>query len=160
MKNFGEPKPKTVEWYTPPEIFKALDCSFDLDPASPGKDIVHWIPAQTHYTEFGLMKEWFGRIWLNPPYGRETEQWLQKLKEHNNGIALVFARTDTGWFHNIAIYADVLCFTKGRIPFIDKNGKVGKMPSCGSLFLAFGLECAEILHKANLGYCVDNRLLI
>ena len=32
------------EWYTPSIIFEALACRFDLDVASPGGDVVPWIP--------------------------------------------------------------------------------------------------------------------
>jgi len=46
---FTEIKSQTVEWYTPPSIFEALGLSFDLDPCSPGKEVVPWIPARTHY---------------------------------------------------------------------------------------------------------------
>ena len=30
---------KTNEWYTPPHVFNALGCSFDIDVSSPGKDV-------------------------------------------------------------------------------------------------------------------------
>ena len=32
---------------------------------------------------------------MNPPYGKFTAKWLEKFINHRNGIALVFARTDT-----------------------------------------------------------------
>ena len=41
----------------------------------------------------------------------------RKILEYGNGIALVFARTDTRWFHNYATKADILCFVKGRLAF-------------------------------------------
>lgn len=146
------------DWYTPPEVFELLKFpEFDLDPASPGKSKVEWIPAKKHYTENGLLKEWHGRVWLNPPYGQETGDWLNKLALHGNGIALVFARTDTLWFHTIACKADVICFLNGRIRFIDENGKQGGSSGCGSMLLAWGNECAEILVGSGAGWCVDNR---
>ena len=40
---------ETSEWYTPPEIFKALRLTFDLDPCSPGPG--HWVPAKQFYTK-------------------------------------------------------------------------------------------------------------
>jgi hypothetical protein len=48
----------------------------------------------------GLQKEWVGRVYLNPPYGKGMERWLEKLKHHGNGIALIFARTETQCFFN------------------------------------------------------------
>jgi hypothetical protein len=34
--------PQTVEWYTPPNIFNMLGCSFYLDPCHPGRDVIDW----------------------------------------------------------------------------------------------------------------------
>lgn len=55
---------ESKEWYTPRDIFTALKLEFDLDPCSPGQDIVPWIPAQIHYTylDDGLVKKWFGKV--------------------------------------------------------------------------------------------------
>ena len=151
---------KQKEWYTPPEVFELLRFpKFDLDPASPGKSKVPWIPATKHYTieDNGLMRQWKGRVWLNPPYGQDTKKWLDRLALHRNGIALVFARTDTLWFHTIAINADAICFLVGRIHFINEEGKQGNSSGCGSMLLAWGDECAEILINSRAGWCVDNR---
>ena len=58
------------EWLTPPHILSALG-KFDLDPcASVARP---WGTAAVHYTreDNGLTKPWLGRVWCNPPYGRE-----------------------------------------------------------------------------------------
>lgn len=146
------------EWYTPPEVFELLRFpEFDLDPASPGPDKC-CVPAKQHYTESGLLRPWHGRVWLNPPYGDETEAWLQKLAQHGNGIALVFARTDTLWFHTIAVHADAVCFLVGRIAFIDgKTGRKAGNSGCGSMLLAWGDWSAEVLLNSGAGWCIDNR---
>ncbi len=123
---------RKFEWYTPPSIFELLHFpEFDLDPASPGTDgegkpILPWIPAAKLYTKVdnGLLRPWHGRVWLNPPYGKETEAWLNRLRLHGNGIALLFARTDTLWFHTDAIHADAICFLAGRVKFV--QGEEGK----------------------------------
>lgn len=54
------------------------------------------------WTEGGLESPWIDRVWLNPPYGRETGLWLRTLAAHGSGIALVFARTETEMFHQHA----------------------------------------------------------
>ncbi|WIB65620.1 DNA N-6-adenine-methyltransferase [Curtobacterium sp. MCBD17_040] len=111
------PKSQSISWYTPPEIFDALDLIYDLDPCSPGLD-ASFVPAISCYTEAddGLTSPWHGLCWVNPPYDN-TRAWLQKLADHGDGIALVFARTDTTWFHEAAARADVVCFISGRIRF-------------------------------------------
>ena len=44
----------TDEWYTPPYVFAALGCVFDVDAASPGKDVVPWIPTARHIVRDSL----------------------------------------------------------------------------------------------------------
>ena len=90
------------EWLTPPEIIKSLG-EFDLDPCSPINR--PWDTAKKHFNinDMGLMQNWEGRVWMNPPYGSETGNWLGKLRLHGNGIALVFARTDTTYFQEYVL---------------------------------------------------------
>jgi hypothetical protein len=150
-----------TEWYTPPLVFEALGISFDLDPCSPGPHIVPWIPARTHYTKAdgGLNLPWHGRVWLNPPYGRGLDQWLQRFAAHQNGIALVFARTDTRWFHRYAAYADAICFTHGRVSFVSPSAASNRAdtPGCGSILLAYGRVCVGALQRSGLGWLIDLR---
>jgi hypothetical protein len=42
------------EWYTPPHVLAALGETFDVDVASPGPEIVPWIPAQSCITAQSL----------------------------------------------------------------------------------------------------------
>jgi hypothetical protein len=150
-----------TEWYTPPRIFAALKIRFDLDPCSPGPAVVPWIPVRTHYTraDDGLTQPWYGRIWLNPPYGRGIDRWLERFAEHRNGIALIFARTDTEWFHRFAASADAICFTRGRIPFLSPTDPTtpASGPGCGSLLLAHGDRCVGALRNSGLGLTLSLR---
>lgn len=113
----------TDEWFTPPEIIRALG-PFDLDPCAPV--VRPWPTACQHFTikEDGLTQPWHGRVWLNPPYGKQTDKWLRRLCAHGNGIALVFARTETSaWFNDIWGIAQAVLFIRGRLHFYDINGK-------------------------------------
>lgn len=140
-------KNESKEWYTPKYIFDALGLYFDLDVASPGKEKVSWIPAKTHLTkeDDGLEWVWAGRIWMNPPYGLDTSKWMKKFYKHPNGIALVFARTDTSWFHDYAIKCDGILFLKKRIKFIKPDGTNAGSPGCGSMLIAKGRKEQEAL---------------
>jgi hypothetical protein len=40
----------TDEWFTPPYVFDALGCEFDMDVASSGQDLTPWIPARRFVT--------------------------------------------------------------------------------------------------------------
>ena len=151
---------ETVSWYTPPSIFDLLNIEFDLDVCAP-QGGVPWIPAKDYFAlpTDGLSQPWIGKVWCNPPYGKETPKWLHKMHTHRNGVALVFARTDTKWFHDYCTQADALLFLKGRIQFVDGLQKTGGSGStCGSVLIAYGVDCVQSLRKAkDKGFFVDNK---
>ena len=136
----GHEKPvrgATNEWHTPPWIIEALG-PFDDDPAMPGMSD-------------GLSRDWRGFVWLNPPYGPECGKWVGKLADHNNGIALTFARTETKWFvEQVWKRAGRVLFFYGRLHFL-KNGmeRLGNAgaPSC---LIGYGAEAVHRLHQFQL----------
>lgn len=91
---------KTDEWLTPPDILARLGM-FDLDPCAPVLARRPWSIAAHHFTveDDGLSCEWHGRVWMNPPFGREAVKWMRRMKRHGNGIALIPARTETAMFY-------------------------------------------------------------
>jgi len=116
------PKMKKDEWLTPPPLVKSLGV-FDLDPCSPVKR--PWDTAKKHYTieDDGLAKPWKGRVFCNPPYGLEAAAWLKKLASHGDGIALIFARTETAmFFDHVWAKADAVLFLRGRLHFHHVDG--------------------------------------
>lgn len=137
------------EWLTPPEIIKSLG-PFDLDPCSPINR--PWDTAKKHLTvlDNGLKAEWKGRVWLNPPYGREAAEWLHKLSEHGNGIALIFARTETEmFFDHVWNKADALLFFKGRLYFHHVDGKrANANAGAPSVLIAYGSNNVQALENA------------
>lgn len=142
---------KTVEWFTPPEILRPLG-AFDLDPCSPV--VRPWDTAKVHYTvhDNGLLLPWHGRVWLNPPYGREIELWMAKMAAHGRGISLIFARTDTQFFHRHVFGAcDSILFLEGRIHFCNAGGirarQTGGAPSC---LVAYGSENVDAIGDSGL----------
>lgn len=145
----------SVDWYTPKWIFDELAINFDLDPCQPNGGI-SWIPSKKYYSlpDNGLLLPWTGNIWLNPPYGTETKNWLHKMHNHRNGVALVFARTDTTWFHDYVINADAILFIKKRIQFVDGLGLTGKSGAgAGSMLISWGSYNTEKLkNMANNGF--------
>jgi hypothetical protein len=144
-------KGRTDEWLTPPEIVSSLG-PFDLDPCSPINR--PWSTANNHFTveDDGLSKEWNGRVWLNPPYGPETGKWLQKLAEYGNGIALIFARTETDMFHKwVWQKASALLFLRGRLHFYNVSGERSKFNAGGpSVLVAYGDANAKRLKESGI----------
>lgn len=145
------------EWITPPELVKSLG-EFDLDPCAAINQ--PWPTAINHYTilDDGLSQPWNGRVWCNPPYGLKAAKWLEKLYYHGNGIALIFARTETKMFFNwVWDRADAVKFIKGRLSFYHVNGVQAKTNSgAPSVLIAYGVNNAILLQKNNIkGYFVD-----
>ncbi|GGP05102.1 N-6-adenine-methyltransferase [Cloacibacterium rupense] len=140
----------TIEWLTPPDLVKKLG-DFDLDPCTPvNPPFVH---AKTNFNinDDGLQKQWFGRVYMNPPYGKGMEKWMEKLKIHGNGIALIFARTETKCFFNhIWNDAHAVLFVKGRIKFYNTDGEQKGTPGAPSILIAYGKENADLLEQAHI----------
>lgn len=139
-KNFNLNTEDQEEWLTPLSLIQALG-KFDLDPCAPPPSRRLWDTAKKHYSKEehgdGLSLPWpqFDRVWLNPPYGKETWKWLNKLALHKYGIALVFARTETVGFHEeVWNKANGIFFFKGRIKFgktsTGKFDQPANAPSC------------------------------
>ncbi|MBC5862024.1 DNA N-6-adenine-methyltransferase [Flavobacterium turcicum] len=148
--SFERSEKTTVEWLTPPDLVKKLG-EFDLDPCTPiNPPFVH---AKTNFTviDDGLTKSWFGRVYMNPPYGKGMEAWIEKLKNHGNGIVLIFARTETKCFFNHIWYnADAILFVKGRIKFYNIDGEQKGTPGAPSVFIAYGEDNALALKKSGI----------
>lgn len=148
------------EWLTPPEILEALG-RFDLDPCSP--ICRPWDTAAEHYTieDDGLSKQWHGRVWLNPPYGQETGEWLGAMARHGNGVALIFARTDTRKFQELVFRtADAVCFLEGRISFYRVDGTQAGPAGAPSCLVAYGEDNAAAVRGAGFaGTFLDLRVV-
>jgi phage N-6-adenine-methyltransferase len=137
------------EWYTPAEyIYAARDVmgSIDLDPAS--SELANkTVNADTYYTaeDDGLTKEWFGHVWMNPPYSSDLiGKFADKLISHyQNGdieeaIVLVNNATETNWFQTLLEKCLAVCFLKRRVKFIDTEGNPSGAPLQGQAILYFG----------------------
>lgn len=147
----------TTTWLTPRPIIWALGGpdSFDLDPcAAPAPR--PWPTAQAMNAEAdgdGLALEWWGRVWLNPPYSSaDIERWLTKLADHARGTALIFARTETAAFERqIWARASGLIFLYGRLHFHYPDGQRAKANAgAPSVLVAYGQDDAERLAACNI----------
>lgn len=150
------------EWLTPPALIAALG-EFDLDPCAPPPERRPWEMAKTHISlpENGLAYNWGGkRVWCNPPYGKETFKWMAKLADHKNGIALIFARTETKGFHReIWEKAVAVFFFEGRIKFFHSDGTPGQMPNAPSCLVAYDTANAYAINEAQRKGLIKGRLV-
>lgn len=140
----------TDEWYTPPHVFDALGCSFDMDVASPGRQVTPWIPASTFLTANALSFAWSGFVWMNAPFGARNGlvPWLTKFFDHGNGIALVPDRTSAPWWQQFTPRADLILFVAPKLKFIGADGKPGASPAQGTCLMAAGVEAVRALRRA------------
>lgn len=90
------------------------------------------------------------RVWLNPPYGKEVDVWLEKLSRHKRGIALIFARTETAtWHTQVWPKAHSIFFFDGRLWFHHPDGTRGKSNAGGpSALISYSHEDTEVIRKA------------
>ena len=136
-----------TDWLTPPAIIKALG-EFDLDPCCP--PVMPWRTAREMISSKadsiryacgcsgdglggglvcpgdGMKMAWKGRVWLNPPF-RGAGDWMRRMREHGNGIALLPCATDTDiFFHNVWGHASGIFFIKRRVIFFRPDGSKPK----------------------------------
>lgn len=122
------------EWYTPaPIIDAARDTmgSITLDPAS-NEMANATVRANRYYTyeDNGLEQEWFGNVWLNPPYasdliGKFVDKTVAERRNYKQAIVLVNNATETGWFLKLVSIASAICFPYSRVKYYMPNGKTG-----------------------------------
>ena len=120
------------EWYTPAEYIEAARRtmgSIDLDPAS-CEVANRVVKAENIYTidDDGLTQEWYGNIWLNPPYAGELiKQFAEKLvsSDFEQAIVLVNNATETAWFNTLIEAATAVVFPRGRVRFYMPDGATG-----------------------------------
>lgn len=120
------------EWYTPARFCEAARLvlgEIDLDPAS-CEMANRTVKARQYYTEQenGLEHAWYGRVWLNPPFGRlpngtsRIRVFLDRLvQEYRSGnvvaaIAAVKADPKQRWF--LPLWEYTICFAYDRVYFL------------------------------------------
>lgn len=153
--NTKKTEKSTNTWLTPRSLLDRLG-HFDLDPCA--ATVRPWDIADVNYTEEdnGLIQEWFGRVWCNPPYGSEAYPFLKKFSEYSGpGLMLLFTRTDIkAWHEYIFPTAKYIFFIKGRIKFCRPDGSQEATANAASCLLAWDkseLPLLLQLEKEGLG---------
>ncbi len=139
------------EWYTPKwciDAARQVLGGIDLDPAS--CEMANRIVQATRYyteAEDGLLQPWYGRVWLNAPFGRladgssRLKLFLERLiAEYECGkvteaITLVKADPKQHWFFLLWEYP--ICFAVDRVYFLRPDGPPQKH-QFGTAFVYLG----------------------
>jgi hypothetical protein len=93
---------RSSEWATPSDFFARLDAQhrFTLDCCATAANAK--CPAFFDRQADGLRQRWTGRVWMNPPYGREIGRWMTKAWQSVQSgdaelvVCLVPSRTGIG----------------------------------------------------------------
>ncbi len=124
-------------WFTPFE-FKKLG-EFDLDPCT-----VSYRPHDMAKNNFeydkkenGLVKNWHGDVWLNPPYGKEIIPFIDKFIDHKQGVMLIFARMGSQGIQKLINKDAYFYFLRKRVRFIDKNCNISSNAGVDSCLVCF-----------------------
>jgi hypothetical protein len=143
----------TNVWLTPPEIIRDLG-PFDLDPCA-APEPRPWPTAARHISlpEDGLYAAWEGLVFVNPPYGPNTGDWLARIARHTpGGVAFTFARTETQYFFDHAWERGAgFFFLKGRVSFYRPDGSRAASAPVPSVLIGYGDEGLRRLARSKLG---------
>lgn len=109
------------EWETPQDLFDMLnnEYNFNLDACALAENA----KCDTYYTPEidGLTQEWRGNVWMNPPYGRNINKWIEKAYDESlrgsTVVALIPVRTDTRYWHDYVMNSNEVRLIKGRLKF-------------------------------------------
>ena len=123
---------KKDDWETPQDLFDELHAkyNFTLDASATDENA----KLDNYYTieDNALKQKWEGRVFVNPPYGREIKYWVEKaykesLESYNECVVMLIpSRTDTIYWHDFIFgKAKEIDFLKGRLKF-EVNGKAGQ----------------------------------
>lgn len=118
-------QPKSHEWETPIEFFRALDEEFGffLDAAASVDNTLchHFYSQQVNGLAFSWAAWVEGAVWCNPPYGTQISKWVRKcFDESQDGatvVMLIPARTETAYWHDYVMRAAEIRFVRGRLRF-------------------------------------------
>lgn len=154
-------------WHTPQDYIEAARLTMgeiDLDPASSAL-ANEAVRAKAWYDEEddGLVQEWTGRVFLNPPGGLVKQFWNKLVAEWQSGrveqaiwVGYSLQQLQTLQNANETTPLDfALCFPKKRIQFI-KPGVAKSSPTHANYicYVSEGSDSLFLKQFAQFGQCV------
>jgi hypothetical protein len=155
---------KSNEWYTPARYIEAARSvmgGIDLDPASCAL-ANKTVRADRYYTaeENGLMQPWYGRVWMNPPYGLihpgrkgQTNSWQRSFVEkvqreyeigHLDQAVVMLAGTTVFRTFFAPLWRYPVCLNNVQTHFMREDGSTSQL-GFGSLLVYLGPDEARFL---------------
>ena len=123
-------------WATPLELFQKGCKIFGFKPTLDAAASKNNTKCRKYYSKKvdSLTKQWKEAFWLNPPYSRVEDFMYHAVEQHKkhdvSGLILVYAKTDTIWWHDLvgANWKEMKkngvepYWLKGRVKFILPDG--------------------------------------
>lgn len=129
---------------TPQYITDALG-PFDLDPCAGENTKIGKVNLFYSRGENGLISEWKGFVWCNPPFSQK-EIWAKKMIDHNNGILILPERGSAPWFGPLAEKCGCYFVMGKKINFEGGNSS----NNLGSILFPFGSDAIKRIKESNL----------
>ena len=127
----------TGEWETPQDLFDFLDGLFEFTLDAAASDGNAKCARYFTKEDDALVQEWNGRVWVNPPYGREIGGFVEKGAMSSKAevvVMLLPCRTDTAWWHkHVMVVAKEVWLIRGRLKFGGAKNSA-PFPSCVVVF--------------------------
>lgn len=108
------------DWETPDDLFADLNKEFgftlDVCATKENAKCVNFYTKEDN----GLLKQWNGVCWMNPPFGSQGT-WIKKAYYENivhnvTVVCLLPSRTNTNWWHDYCMKGEIR-FIRGRPKF-------------------------------------------
>lgn len=123
------------EWSTPIKWIRYMMYNYDVTPSLD----VCCTERNAQFSRFwtkehdALKQQWDEDFFMNPPYS-EIYKWMeyaydQHLTHNVTGVALIYSKTDTRYWHDFIEGKAEVHFVKGRIKFLDHNMVESKHPA-------------------------------
>ena len=159
---------KQMDWQTPLGVFHHIERRmgrFDMDAAANESNHLcdRWIGPGGEWEDALTDRPWEGnKIWLNPPYGRNVGEWVKRawvesrMVPNRHVCVLIFARTDTKWWHEWAMRAGLIELIEGRLTF-HRHGIRGDAAPAPSALLHFGNHFSPFPHVCSTKLAPEDR---
>lgn len=134
------------DYETPYEIYYNACQDFKIFPKLDVSATATNSKCANYYTpdEDGLTKDWNKTFWCNPPYSKVADfmkkAYYDSKKFQVEGICLIFAKTDTKFWHSFIEGKAEVHFIKGRIKFLKHGFKTKNSAPYPSCFVIYRLE--------------------
>jgi len=135
------------EWETPQEFFNTACVDYHLWPKRDVCATAANTKCKTYFDEAddALHQNWREDFFMNPPYSN-VKIWMQRaytqhIRHSVNAMALIYVKTDTGWWHDFVEGKAEVHFIQGRVPFLLNGIRPRYCEKCKEMRIQTEIPC-------------------